>query len=247
MKIFHSETVMINGKSYILNSVEMPKDGDLKLPQFALGLHIGPDGHLYYPVNALNKSFIGNGDLRDFIWHAIRNVQRNLTDDNVSESIILTRKYNQLHDMLLGQYAYDDEMAKGLCRVEKLDILLEILKEEQEPYKANGNDTVMINGAPVDRQDLITSLSEAGNWFIWEADQPEQWFRQGWLLKDAVAALNAAYDLQGLTKEETALQITKKLNVDHPDDLIPVEFVLAMMEHKEIQVTQNVKLKQEVL
>ena len=234
MKKYFSEAVTINGTPTLVHTVEMPPNGTLDMPLNAFGFYEGKDGQLYYPVNPLNKTFMGSGTLRELIWHGIRNLQRNLTDEGKDEALSNTRRLHQLHELLLGDDAYVDELAVGLCKVEGLDLLIEIRKEPQHPYHAGTNDTIYIEGVPVDREDLLLALKEAADWYIWESDQPEQWFRQGWLLRYAVYALSAANDLQGVAKDVTAREIAERINANHPDDCIPEEVVLEVMACKEI-------------
>ena len=234
MKKYCTEAVTLNGTPTLLQTVEMPPSGKLNMAKNALGYYEGKDGQLYYPVNPLNKTFMGSGTLRELTWHGIRNLQRNLTKDGKDEAQSKTRRLHQLHEMLLGDDAFVEKLAVGLCRVEGLDILLEIRKEIQYPYRAMTNDTINIEGVPVDRIDLLLALQEAADWYIWESDQPDQWFRQGFLLRYAVYALSAANDLQGVAKEETAREIAERINANHPDDCIPEEVVLVVMACKEI-------------
>ncbi len=234
MKKYCTEAVTMNGTPTLLHTVEMPPDGKLNMPQNTLGYYEGKDGQLYYPVNPLNKTFMGSGTLRELTWHGIRNLQRNLTEDGKDEALSKTRRLHLLHEMLLGDDAFVEKLAVGLCQVQGLNLLLEIRKEPLHFYQAETNDTININGVPVDREDLLLALKEAADWYIWESDQPDQWFRQGWLLRYAVYALSAANDLQGVAKEETAREIAERINANHPDDCIPEEVVLVVMACKEI-------------
>ena len=234
MKKYYSEAVTLNGTPTLLHTVEMPPNGKLDMPQNTLGYYVDKKGQLYYPVNPLNKTFMGSGTLRELTWHGIRNLQRNLTEEEKDEALSKTRRLHQLHEMLLGDGAFVEKLAVGLCQVQGLNLLLEIRKESRHPYLAGTNDTILINGVPVDREDLLLALKEAADWYIWESDQPEQWFRQGWLLRYAVYALSAANDLQGVAKEVTAREIAERINASHPDDCIPEEVVLDVMAYKEI-------------
>ena len=234
MKKYFSEAVNLNGTPTLLHTVEMPPNGKLDMPQNTLGYYVDKKGQLYYPVNPLNKTFMGSGTLRELTWHGIRNLQRNLTEKKKDEALSKTRRLHQLHEMLLGDDAFVEKLAVGLCQVQGLDLLLGIRKELQHSYQAGTNDTVIITGVPVDREDLLLALKEAADWYIWESDQPEQWFRQGWLLRYAIHALSAANDLQGIAKEEAARKIAERINANHLDDCIPEEVVLEVMACKEI-------------
>jgi len=234
MKKYFTEAIEMDGTPTLLHTVEMPPSGKLNMPRNTLGYYEGKDGQLYYPVNPLNKTFMGSGTLRELTWHGLRNLQRNLTEDGKDEALLKTRRLHQLHEMLLGDDAFVEKLAVGLCRVEGLDILLEIRKEIQYPYRAMTNDTINIEGVPVDRIDLLLALKESADWYIWESDQPDQWFRQGWLLRSAVIALYAANDLQDISKEDTARMIAERINIGHPDDPIPVEQVMDVMVYQEI-------------
>ncbi len=234
MKKYCTVAVTLNGTPTLLHTVEMPPSGKLNMAKNALGYYEGKDGQLYYPVNPLNKTFMGSGTLRELTWHGIRNLQRNLTEDGKDEALSNTRRLHQLHEMLLGDDAFVEKLAVGLCQVQGLDLLLGIRKEPLHFYQAETNDTEKINGVPVDREDLLLALKEAADWYIWESDQPNQWFRQGFLLRYAVIALCAAYDLKGIDKAETARKITEQINVGHFDDCVPIDQVMEVMVQHEI-------------
>ena len=234
MKKYFTEAVTLNGTPTLIHVVEMPPDGKLNMRLNPLGFYVGRNGELYHPVNPLNKTFMGRGNLRELTWHGIRNIQRALPDVGKDSTLSNTRRLHQLHEMLVGDDAYDKKLADALCRVEGLDLLLEIRKEIQYPYRAMTNDTINIEGVPVDRIDLLLALQEAADWYIWESDQPDQRFRQGFLLRYAVIALCAAYDLQGIDKVETARKITEKINVGHFDDCVPIDQVMGVMAQHEI-------------
>ena len=95
-------------------------------------------------------------------------------------------------------------------------------------------------GVPIDRFLLISALIEAGEWYVWESDQPKQRFRQGWLLRYSIYAFSAAYDLQGYSKHETARIIAKRINVGHLEDGIPVNAILEVMASKEIPINPEI-------
>ena len=212
----------------------MPQNGKLDLPQNSLGYYVGPDGQLYYPVNRLNQTYLGLGSLRELTWHGLRNIQRTLDLDKKEEALNKTRKLHQIHELCLGKYAYGEQQAEGMCKVEGLQMLLGVRKENLGKYKADTEDTIIIDGTPIDRQDLITALTESGFWYAWESDQPEQWFRQGWLLQYSIISFSAAYDLQGFGKNERAHLIAKYINDGHPNDPIPIKDILHVMKGKEI-------------
>ena len=239
MKKYFTEAVTLNGTPTLLHTVEMPPNGKLNMPHNTLGYYVDKKGQLYYPVNPLNKTFMGSGTLRELTWHGIRNLQRNLTEDGKGDALSKTRRLHQLHEMLLGEGAFVEKLAVGLCQVQGLVLLLGIRKEPQHSYQAETKDTILINGAPVDREDLLLALKEAADWYIWESDQPEQWFRQGWLLRYAVCALFAANDLQGVTKDESAREITSRINAGHLDDCVSIDQVLEVMSQHEIPVNPD--------
>ena len=224
----------MDGTPTVLHTVEMPPSGKLDLPRNVFGYYEGKNGQLYYPVNPFNKTYMDAGTLCGLTWHGIRNLQRNLTEEEKEQVITKTRRLHQLHEMLLGDDAYEEKLAEALCQIEGLDLLLEIRKEIQYLYQAVTNDTIKIEGVPVDRVDILLALQEAADWFVWESDQPDQKYRQGWLLRHAVIALYAANDLQDISKEETARVIAERINIGHPDDPIPVEQVLDVMAYQEI-------------
>ena len=233
MKKYFTDTIEMNGTPTLLHTVEMPPSGKLSMKKKAIGCYEGKNGQLYYPVNPLNKTFIGVGMLCGLIWHGIRNLQRNLTGEK-ARVITKTRRLHQLYEVLMGEDADDEKFAEALCQIEGLDLLLEIRNEVQNPYRAVTNDTIMIEGVPVDRIDLLLALQEAADWYIWESDQPDQQFRQGWLLRQAVIALFAVNDLQEISKEETARMIVERINTGHPNDPILIGQILEVMEYQEI-------------
>lgn len=234
MKKYFCESITLNGIKTVLNTVELPENGKLDMPQNSLGDYVGPDGQLYYPVNRLNQTFLGLGTLRELTWHGLRNIQRTLEPEKMEEALVKTRKLHQIHEFCLGKFAYDESLAEGICKVEGLELLLEIRKENLGMYKASTEDTIIIDGTPIDRQDLITALTESGIWYAWESDQPEQRFRQGWLLQYSIISFSAAYDLQGFGKNERAHLIAKHINEGHSDDPVPVKDILRVMKTKEI-------------
>ena len=147
MKKYFTEAISFNGKPTLLHTVEMPQDGIINLPQNDLGYYVDSDGQLYYPVNPLKQTFMGSGTLRELIWHAIRNIQRNLKGNGEDEALVKTRKFHQVHQMLVGQYAYSEKMSAALCKVEGLDLMLKIHDEEQHPYKAEGKIPLILWGS----------------------------------------------------------------------------------------------------
>ena len=239
MKKYFSEAIEVDGTSTLLHVVEMPPDGKLNMPLNALGYYEGEDVKLYYPVNPLNKTFMDADTLCLLTWHGIRNLQRKLTVEENAQVISKTRRLHQLHEMLLGDNAYDEKVVEDLYQKGGLDLLLEICKEIQYPYQAVTNDTIIIEGVPVDRRDLLLALQEAADWFLWESDQPDQKNIQGWLLRNAVIALCAVNDLQDVSKEESARMIAERINIGHSDDPIPVEQVLEVMAYQEISTNSE--------
>ena len=229
MKKYFSETVTLNGTTSLLHTVEMPKDGNLNMPTNTLGFSVDAAGDLYYPVNPLVRTFIGCGVLRDLTWHAIRNIQRTVNEETKSSAIEKTRRLYQLHEMLLGQDGFEDALAKALCEIQGLTILLTVRKEGRSSYKAVGPDTFAIAGTPVDRNDLILLLKEAADWYIWESDQPDQWFRAGWLLRHAVISLQACYDIQGISRTGLANKVAAIINAGHIDDPVPIKQIREVM------------------
>ena len=234
MKKYYSEFITLNGIPNLLNTVELPNNGKLDLPQNSLGYYVGSNGQLYYPVNRLNQTFIGSGTLRDFTWHGLRNIQRTLDPEKIEEALEKTRKLHQIHELFLGQFAFDEKLAEQMCKIEGLELLLKVSKENPGQYKATTDDTIIIDGNTIDRQDLITALTESGFWFAWESDQPKQRFRQGWLLQHSVLSFSAAYDLQGFSKNDRARLIAKHINEGHPEDPIPIKSILNVMKRKDI-------------
>ena len=229
MKKYFTETVTINGTATLLHTVEMPKDGNLNMPTNSLGYYVDAAGELYYPVNPLVHTYIGRGVLRELTWHAIRNIQRTVNEETKSSAIQRTRRLYQLHEILLGQNGFEEALAKALCEVQGLTILLTVRKEVLPPYKALGPDTFAIAGIPVDKDDLILLLKEAADWYIWEADQPDHWFRAGWLLRHAVISLHACYDVQGISRTGLANKVAARINADHFDDPVPIKQIREVM------------------
>lgn len=203
MKKYFSETVTLNGTTTLLHTVEMPRNGKLNMDLNKLGYFEDSSGELYYPVNALVHTFIGRGNLRELTWHALRNIQRNLNDENALFSIEKTRRLQQLHEAL-------------------------------PTYKANGVDTFAISGILVDKEDLLLVFKEAADWYIWESDQPDQWFRSGWLLHFAVIALYAHFDIRGLPCSGLANKVAAKINANHLDDPVPVYQIQCVMDQMTI-------------
>lgn len=243
MKKYFSQIISLNRIKTVLNTVEMPQNGKLDLPQDSLGYFVGTDGQLYDPVNRLNQTFMGVGTLRELTWHGLRNIQRTLDLEKKEEALNKTRRLHQIHELCLGKYAYEEPMAEGLCKVEGLNLLLEVRKENLGKYEAATKDTIIIDGTPIDREDMITALTESGFWYAWESDQSEQWFRQGWLLQFSILSFSAAYDLQGFGKKERARLVAKHINDGHPNDSVPIKDILRVMKGNDIPsrlITVNV-------
>lgn len=242
MKVYKVEKVNLNGENRLLMTVEMPPSGILNMPRNGLGLFVGKDQNLYLPVNPLGKTAMGGGSVRDLVWHAIRNLQRNLKMENKVEALTKTRRLFLLHEMLLEEYDSKENITDALCQIQGLDLLLKILKEPRKCYLAKTEDTINIDGVPVDRKDLAVIFDEAGNWYLWESDLPDQRFRQGWLLGNAIESFYALYDIQGFSKHKAAQMIEQKVNVGHSEDTISLKEIKEVMDLMDIPACSDTQL-----
>ena len=154
MKKLFSQNVILNDTHTILNFVESPKSGNLSLPKNSLGYYVGADGQLYKPVITFGKTYMDKETLRDFVWHAIRNIQRHYNGKNREVCMMWTRTYYQMHTLLVGEDKYDEKLVKAICELEGLDLLLEVKQEDLPPYKAHPKEglTVWVCGKEIDRQ-----------------------------------------------------------------------------------------------
>lgn len=241
MKTLFSQNVTLNDIPTILNIVESPKSGKIKMPKNSLGLYVGSDGQLYKPVLVLGNTFMDKETLRDFIWHGIRNLQRRDDEKQHSFLLKLTRRYYQMHTSLVGEDKYDERLVKAICEEEGLTLLLEVLKEEQKPYRPSPKFVHFnIDGTILDKYDIVEALNEAGRWFIWESQQPDQKFREGNLVHMAVAALYASRI--GATKKSIPQIIHEMINRERSEeDQVPMAVIKKMMKTCEIPVSKKKK------
>ena len=134
-----------------------------------------------------------------------------------------------------------DEMTKAMAEIQDLDLLLEVMKEEQVPYKAEPKSpTIWILGTKVEKYDLVLALRQAGLWFCWEAAQnPGLPFREDLLLYEAVAALYPSLLLGNAVKKYIPSSIFDFINEerDDPKDIIPMQEIKQMMKSREIPVS----------
>ena len=243
MKKLFSSVITLNGKTSILNFVEAPQSGRLDMPlptnpiTNPFGLYAGDDGQFYVPVYSFGNTFMDRQRLRDLLWHAIRNVQRNYKEKDRTTALYWTRKFHQLHTMLLGEYSMGDGLTMRMAEIQGLDLLLDVMKEEQVPYKAESKDTIWILGTEVDKDDLVLALRQAGLWFCWEAAQdPGLPFREDLLIGEAVAALYPSLLLGNAVKKYIPELIFEFINEgrDDPKDIIPMKDIKMMMRSREI-------------
>ena len=245
MKKLFTNVITLNGKPSILNFVEAPQSGRLDMPinpTNPFGLYAGADGQFYVPVYSFGNTFMDRQRLRDLLWHAIRNVQRNYNETDRKDkktALYWTRKFHQLHTMLLGEYSMGDELTKRIAEIQNLDLLLEVMKEEQVPYKAEPkSETIWILGTKVEKSDLVLALRLAGLWFCWEAAQdPGLPFREDLLLYEAVAALYSSFQLGNTTRKHFIPGLIFEFineGRNDPKDIIPMNEIRKMMKSREI-------------
>lgn len=241
MKTLFTKNVTLNNTPTILNIVESPKSGKIKMPKNKLGFYVGSDGQLYKPVVVFGNTYLDSETLRDFIWHGIRNLQRRNNEKQHDFLLKLTRRYYQMHTLLVGEDKYDEKLVKAICEEEGLTLLLEVLKEEQKPYRPSRKfDHFHLDGITLDKYDIVEALSEAGRWFIWESQQSDQKYREGTLVHMAVAALYASRI--GSTKKYIPEIISEMINRDRPeDDKVPMVVIKKMMRTYEIPVSKKKK------
>lgn len=242
MKKYYSMNVTINDNPTILNIVESPKSGKINLPKNSLGYYVGTDGQLYKPVITFGNIYMDKETLRDFIWHAIRYIQkRDNEEQNHDFFLELTRRYYQMHAFLVGEDKYDERLVKAICDIEGLNLLLEVKKEEQKLYGAHPKNLhFKIAGRTIDLSDLIEALSDAGRWFNWESQQPDQKFREAQLIHMAVAAFYSSRILIGSTKKYIPEIISEMINRDRPEeDQVPMDVIKKMMKTCEIPVSKK--------
>lgn len=241
-KLF-TKNVTLNNTPTILNIVESPKSGKIKMPKNRLGLYIGSDGQLYKPVFVFGNTYMDKETLRDFIWHGIRNLQRRNDEKQHDFLLKLTRRYYQMHTLLVGEDKYNEKLVKTICEVEGLTLLLEVLKEEQKPYRPSPKDEHFnFEGIRLDKFNIMEALGDAGRWFNWESQQPDQKFREAQLVHMAVAAFYSSRILIGSTKKYIPEIITEMINQDRPEeDQVPMDVIKKMMKTCEIPVSKKKK------
>lgn len=241
MKIITSKPVNYNGNDTILNIIEFPKSGKINLPKNSLGYYVGTDGQLYKPVITFGNIYMDKETLRDFIWHAIRYIQkRDNEEQNHDFFLELTRRYYQMHAFLVGEDKYDERLVKAICEIEGLNLLLEVKKEEQKLYRAHPKNLhFKIAGKTFDLSDLIEALSDAGRWFSWEAQQPDQKYREGDMIQMAVAAFYSSRIFWSVKKYIPEI-ISELINRERKEeDQIPMQAIKKMMKTCEIPVSKK--------
>lgn len=243
MKIIISKPVNYNGNNTILHIVESPKSGKIILPKSRLGYYVGTNGQLYKPVITFGNTYMDKETLRDFMWHAIRYIQKREDEEQHHDFFLdLTRRYYQIHTFLVGEDKYDEKLVKAMCEFEGLNLLLEVMKEEQKPYRTHPKDIhLKIEGKSFDQFELTEALLYAGRWFSWEAQQPDQKFREVHLIQMAVAAFYSSL-IFWATKKYIPEIISEMINRERKEeDQIPMQVIKKMMRACEIPVDKKKK------
>lgn len=245
MKKLFEKAINMYGTIQILNYVEAPKSRKLDMPTHPLGFYIGKDGQFYVPVYSFGNTYMDRQQLTDLLWHALSNVQRNYneTDRKDKETALYwTRRFWQLFTMLLSGCSMRDEKTKAPVESKDSDdLLLEVMKGEQVPYKANSKNTLWIHGTKVDKDDLVCALRQAGLWFCWEAaEYPGNPLREGLLLNDAVAALYPSLLLGNAVKKCIPEIIFDFVNEGRAAERqIPMKEIKKMIRDREIPVSHK--------
>ena len=242
MKTIISKPVNYNGNSTTLNFIEAPKSGKINMPKNDLGYYVGTDGQLYKPVITFGKTYMDKETLRDFVWHAIRNIQRHYNGKNRDVCMMWTRTYYQMHTLLVGDDKYDEKLVKAICELEGLELLLEVKQEDLPPYKAHPKEglTVWVYGKEIDRLDLVCALRDAGSWYNWESKQPDQKYREGFLLYSAISALYPSFLLNFVGKRYIQNSIALSINNGRgEEEEIPMAVIKKMMKACEIPVSKK--------
>ena len=153
----------------------------------------------------------------------------------------MTRRLYQIHTLLVGEDKYNEKLVRAMCEDEGLEILLNVMQEEQKPYKSDRWDVhYKFEGIRLDGFDLIDIFREAGLWFNWESQQPDQEYRKEMLTQNAVMALYAFRILAGGAKKYIPEIIAEFMNAERSEgNEISQKAIKKMMKANEIPVAKK--------